>query len=172
MADPQPTSSMHSLTKLPAEIITAILLNLSFQDVFSVSRVCHYLHNIVTNNATNQYHVQSQISGIIDNHHSTLSVSERLSILQASENAWLSTQCLGRKTMLVRHHPSGIYDLSAGVLLLGDKYIPDSFKYITLPSLGKPVTAWKTVKLKNIMIDMGLCLVEHGLVAVVTGCAL
>ena len=97
-------------------------------------------------------------------------MSERFQALKASENAWTFLHKDFNKRIAVNFDASGIYDLSDGVFLLGN-VSRTALHYIKLPSSIEDVVEWKKIQLdpcQGSIIDMGFCLHEHDLLAVVT----
>ena len=85
-----------------------------------------------------------------------------------------------KKVLPLSHNPSGIYDLTGGVLLLGERRHTegntgtDSVHTVRLHSAfeEKAVTQtsklWSHLDLGKQVIDVGLAIQEHDLIAIVT----
>ncbi|OBZ77956.1 hypothetical protein A0H81_02072 [Grifola frondosa] len=107
--------------------------------------------------------------------------SNKLRLLRGREQAWRRLDLPEVTSIPVRHSPSGIYDLTRGVFLLGERSrqssrrSTDGLKFIKISSIGANGTergdghiSWSTIKLERPIIDIGLSAQEHDLIAVVT----
>ncbi|RPD65264.1 hypothetical protein L226DRAFT_531145 [Lentinus tigrinus ALCF2SS1-7] len=171
-----------SLLALPDELIVQIACLLAPTDLLHIQEVCLRLQDVVQNNAALQYTIQLYISGMIDNPSCRLVPAERLRILRAKEDAWRQLNLSDRTVLPLNHHPSGIYDLTGGVLLLGERKVTqslvgtDNVHTVKLHSaFGRnggdgpgSSSLWRKIDLGKQVIDVGLAIQEHDLIAIVT----
>ncbi|KAF9472446.1 hypothetical protein BDN70DRAFT_844484 [Pholiota conissans] len=155
------------LLDLPTELVVQIFFNLPPLDLLSCQLSCKYLHNVVRDSILLQYHMALIAAKASDNPCSTLPVSTKLAQLKEGDMAWAVLKPTSSVKIPVEHNPSGIYDLTGGVYLLGNSNRKD-LHYIRLPSHADEKTEWNEIKVGRTIIDMGLCVYEHDLIAVVT----
>lgn len=155
-----------ALLDLPPEILTHILLCLPTASVLRCKRLNQYLQNLISQSVELQYHIRRGLSELLDNPHCKLSVSERLDCL-LKENRWEELDLNFKESFHIPFTTSGIYDLTGGIYLLGN-VSRKVLHYIYLPSEPNQEVEWKEVRLDKTIIDMGLCVYEHDLLAVIT----
>lgn len=173
------------LTTLPAELLVKVFQYLHLRDLLAVSEVNHTFLEIVGGSSLLQYSIELEKSQSQDLP-STLNIAEKLRRLQALENGW-NTLCDMRKTSVrVVHRPSNIYDLTAGVYILGDRSrfshrVTMSLRYMDLAAAVEASRdheiqedaptderEWSEIVVGRRIVDIGLALQEHDLVAVIT----
>ena len=159
---------------LPPELLLQILSELSSNDImFSALLVNRYFHCLIQNSSLLQYHIEAKYAGVEDNPQSTVVVAERLKALRKSEDAWAHFIVQRRVNLPVRHRSSGLYDLTGGVYVLGELGEENSvyptpalrFTYLSEDQGKKP---WGRISADRDIIDFGLAVREHDLVALVT----
>ncbi len=181
---------MARLLDLPDELIAHIASLLSPTDLLTLQQVSVRLHALVTASAALQYALELHVAGMVDNPAARAVPGERLHLLRRKTAAWRTLDLhpnVGERTVLpLRHSPSGIYDLTGGVLLLGERRHAenhtgtDSVHTVQLHAAftgekekgrerkdGVP-PLWRTVDLGKQVIDVGLAIQEHDLIAIVT----
>lgn len=159
-----------TLLDLPNELIIQILSYLTHRDLVTCQLSNKQLHITIKNSVLLQFRIALSTFKTIDNPFSPLSLFERFKALKDSENAWTHLHKDFRRRIGVQYEISGIYDLSAGVFLLGNA-TRTALHYIKLPSSVQDDVAWREIKLnqsQGTIIDMGFCLDEHDLLVVVT----
>ncbi|KAI0353408.1 hypothetical protein OH77DRAFT_1427483 [Trametes cingulata] len=168
------------LLDLPDELLAHIASNLQFHDLLTIQQVCARWRDIVKSNAALQYHIELRVAGMVDNPPSRLVPGERLRVLRAKEEAWRTLDLTDKRSLMLGHRPSGIYDLTGGTLLLGERRVAEGFSgtdavhTINLHSAfaesgpRAPPTLWSNIDLGKQVIDVGLAIQEHDLIAVVT----
>jgi hypothetical protein len=161
------TSTMAHFSDLPLELITHILYKTSPNDLLVCKRINKYFYNLIQNSILLQYHLALDCAKAKNNPYSSLPSSERLKKLRDSESAWAFLRPKLTATIPVPHNPSGIYDLTGGVYLLGNTN-RTQLHYLKLPSSGKDAIYWEVINVGKTIIDMGLCVHEHDLIAIVT----
>ena len=159
---------MSSLLALPDEILGQIFLLLPTPDILHSRLVCFKLNSIISSSVEIQYRIALETSGLEDNRTcSSFSPSERLNKLLKGEKAWRQFKPQFIKPVKVQHLPSGIYDLSGGIYLLGSDRMLD-LDYAVLPEREGENAEWRSIELQETYLDMGLCIDEHDLVAIIT----
>jgi hypothetical protein len=162
------------LLHLPPELLILILSELSSNDIlFSAQLVNRRLHDLIRDSSLLQYHVETKYAGVEDNPQSTMVAVERLEALRRSEYAWAHFIVGKRVKLPVWHRSSGLYDLTAGVYVLGEygegneQYPTPAlrFTYLSEDQGNKP---WGRISANSHIIDFGLGVREHDLVALVT----
>ena len=171
---------MAVILDLPDELLAQIALHLSWRDLIHLQQTCNCLLDVVKSTAALQYIIELHVAGRIDNYASTLVPGERLRILHKKEWAWRNVDLSDRTVLPLRHNPSGIYDLTGGVLLLGERSHSEgttgteSVHTVRLRSAFKdqPTSQanrlWSHLDLGKPVIDVGLAILEHDLIAIVT----
>ncbi|KIM38398.1 hypothetical protein M413DRAFT_46795, partial [Hebeloma cylindrosporum] len=154
---------------LPLELITHILYQTSPKDLLACKRINKYFYNLIQNSILLQYRLALDGAKATNNPYSSLPSSERLKALKDSESAWAFLRSKLTVTISVPHNPSGIYDLTGGVYLLGNTN-RNQLHYLKLPSSGKDPIHWEVINVGKTIIDMGLCVYEHDLIAIITTC--
>ncbi|KAI0937664.1 hypothetical protein AcV7_003637 [Taiwanofungus camphoratus] len=181
----KPTSTS-SLLSLPPELIVRILACLTLSDLVSCRRACKCLNAIIKTTTLLQYLIETQVAGVEDNPASSLALVDRLRLLRARETAWHHLQSSRTTPIEVKHFPSSIYDLTGGVFLLGESLrwtfgawrSTDSLRFVRLPAVADSADShsnvsrqdspWSRIELKGNIMDVGLAVQEHDLIAVVT----
>ncbi len=171
---------MAIILDLPDELLTQIAIHLSWRDLVYLQHTCTCLLDVVKSTAALQYVIELHVAGRIDNTASSLVPGERLRILREKERAWRHVDLSDRKVLPLRHSPSGIYDLTGGVLLLGERWHTEgttgteSVHTVRLHSAFNEQIAsqanrlWSHLDLGRPVIDVGLAIQEHDLIAIVT----
>src|SRR5882762_10056699 len=110
-----------ALLNLPPELLIQILSELPSNDIiFSGLLVNRSLHYLIRNSSLLQYHIEAKHAGVEDNPQSTMANAERLEALRRSEYAWSHFAVGKRINLPVRYRSSGLYDLTAGIYVLGE----------------------------------------------------
>lgn len=154
---------------LPPELIIRIFYFLDLIDLISCQLTHSALQALLKSSIFLDYRIATEIARVEDNPRSTLAVSERLEALVNREAAWSNIKVDFSRSISVGHNASGIYDLTGGVYLLGEQG-RHTFYYCTLPSTPSDPIRWKRVDIGRTIIDVGLAVHEHDLIAVITTC--
>ena len=163
-------STPMTLLNLPNELLIQILAHLNHQDLIACQLSDKALHTTIKHSILLQFRIALSTFKATDNPSCHLSVSERLKALKDSENAWTYLHKDFKRRIAINFEVSGIYDLSGGVFLLGNA-TRTALHYIKLPSSIDDHVQWKNIELNHsegMIIDMGFCIHEHDLLAVVT----
>ena len=171
--------AMHILT-LPDELLGDIAAFLSALDLVHAQQVCRRFRNVLQSHAALQYTIELHATAMVDNPACRLPPGEKLRLLREKEDAWRQLNLSNRTTLPLKHNPSGIYDLTGGVLLLGERIQreahtgTDNVRTVPLHPLfdadsddGK-AKFWNKIDLHKQVIDVGLAIPEHDLIAIVT----
>lgn len=162
------------LLDLPPELLIHILSGLSSNDtLFSIQLVNRYLHNLIRESSLLQYQIETKYAGVEDNPQSTTVVAERLKTLRRTEHAWTNFIVSKQINLPILHRSSGLYDLTAGVYVLGElgetnpDYPTPALRYINLYE-DQGNNPWPRISVDRNIIDFGLAVREHDLIALVT----
>ncbi len=169
-----------TLLDIPPELIVSIIFYLSPHDIISCQRTCHTLYNVCKNTSL-RYLVQMARFGVSDELRPGISYPERLLLLQKREEAWENLDFGETTHVIVPFESSGIYDFTGGVFLLGTRLHSASrrptigYSYVNLPSLRNAQEhklKWQGPDLGIQIMDVGMAVHEHDLVAILTACVL
>jgi hypothetical protein len=167
-----------SLLHIPPEFISRILQYLSPIDIISCRRTCRTLYSLY-NDSNLRYLVQMERSGVSDDLHPGLCYSDRLRILEKREEAWGTLDFRKPVQVCVPFNSTGIYDFTGGAFLLGTRLYTASrrptigYSYISLPSLSEDQDQklqWIGLNLGIQILNVGLSVHEHDLIAALTAC--
>ncbi|KAH9941284.1 uncharacterized protein BXZ73DRAFT_88427 [Epithele typhae] len=165
--------------ELPDELLADITAYLGAREHISLLPVCRRLYALVQSHAAFQYAIGLFAAGMVDHPASPLVSGEKLYALKHKEEAWGRLDLSNRKTIMMPLNPSGIYDLTGGLALFGERLIPTSNlgtdAVWTLPlndacNSEEPELfhLWSRLDVGLRVIDVGLNIHEHDLIAVVT----
>jgi hypothetical protein len=167
------------LLHIPLELIIRILQYLSPEDIISCLRTCRTMYNIC-NDPYLRYLVQMGRCGVSDDLHPGLGYSNRLRILERREEAWAMLDFRKPVQVCVPFDSTGIYDFTGGAFLLGTRLYSAShlptvgYSYVSLPSFSEEddqtEVQWMGLNLGIQILDVGLAVHEHDLIAAVTMC--
>ena len=168
-----------SLFHIPPELIFQTLRYLSPKDIIPCRRTCRTMYNLC-NDPYLRYVVQMERCGVTDNLHPGLCYSDRLRILERREKAWEILDFRKPVQVCAPFDSTAMYDLTGGALLLGqslsdNRRLTGGYSYISLPSFSEEKDQkelqWMGFDLGGIQIlDVGLAVHEHDLIAALTAC--
>jgi hypothetical protein len=158
------------LLDLPHEIIEHILCFLPPVDLLTSWMVVdRFFLATITKSVQIQHYLALYVSGMEDNPKHDLSMVQRLDHLMKREDAWMKL-----KPTFVRSIPcpflgGGLYDVTNGVLFLGDITNRTHLFYLRLPSTPDEDAAWMEFEMKELgfIVDFGLSSNDE-LIALVT----
>jgi hypothetical protein len=161
---------------LPPELLIRILSFLNLSDLSTCLDVNLLFRTLIRQSVLLQYLIAREAAGVDDNPNCKLDIATRLQRLNKREYAWSRFEPNFHSSVEVLHHPSGIYDLTGGVYLLGDgdgpRPVTKGLNYVVLPSTetGMPSKElqWSRISVGRNIVDVGLGLQEHDLIAIVT----
>ncbi|THH03895.1 hypothetical protein EW145_g5925 [Phellinidium pouzarii] len=164
------------LNELPAELIERIFSHLDFKDLIVVGRVNHYLRDVYTSSMELQYRFALDVSGMVDGE-PVNNMRSKLVELRRREAAWHALDLSRKVTVHVPHRTSHIYDLSAGIYLLGDCYaytVTRETRSLRVFDLRMCATApatctgpWRELTIDADIVDIAFSLYEFDLIAIV-----
>lgn len=169
-----PTSLLH----IPPELISTILLYLSVHDILSCRRTCRTLCDLCGDSHW-RYLVQLERSAVIDDIRPGLCYADRLGVLEKREEAWEVLDIRRSVQVSVPFESTGIYDFTGGAFLLGTRLYSATrrptvgYSYLSLPSISDAQDQkleWKGLSLGIQILDVGLAVQEHDLIAALTAC--
>ena len=170
--------ALSSLLHIPPKLIGCILQYLSPIDIISSRRTCRTLYQLC-NDSHLRYLVQMQRSGVSDDLRPGLCYSDRLQILERREEAWATLDFREPVHVRVPFDSTGIYDFTGGAFLLGTRLYSAThrhtigYSYVSLPSLSEgkdEELQWMGLNLGIQILDVGLAVHEHDLIAALTAC--
>jgi len=164
-----------SLLHIPPELISRVLLHLSPHDIISCKRTCRMLYDMC-NEPVLRYLVQMERCAVSDDMRPGLGYRERLRILEKQEEAWAMLDFRRSVQVSVPLDATNIYDLTGGAFLQGTildctSQRPTGYAFVSLPSLLDPQDhklEWKGLILETPIVDVGLAVHEHDLIAILT----
>ncbi|KAJ7192325.1 hypothetical protein GGX14DRAFT_595855 [Mycena pura] len=162
------------LLTLPSELILACLAHLPFSDLTSCLKVGNrFLRDIILTSVLIRYRLELERYGVEETAALTshLVISDRIQELRNREANWLNFTPRSRYTISVDFKTTSIYDLVSDVYLVGDTADPTTglckaLKYIH--TSGTETPQWNRIDIGKPIIDFGLALEEHDLLAAVT----
>lgn len=156
---------------LPAEVIIQIFSYLALADAIAISSVNVFLRTCFKSSPQLQLRFASQIAAVTDNSHCRLDLNNRLHLLTKLEDGWSNFQIDFDKALPILHEPFGIYDLTDGIYLMGDSS-QKVLHYCRLPSSVDDPMVWSRIDVDPSLsiVDVGLSIYEHDLIAVVSTC--
>jgi len=167
-----------SLLRIPPELVVQILLYLSPNDIISCKRTCRMLYDI-GGVPVLRYLVQMERCAVSDDMRPGLGYLERFRILEKREEAWATLNFRRSVQISVPFESTGLYDFNGGAFLLGRRldwarHEPTVWcSYVSLPSLldaQDQKFEWKGLYLETQILDIGLAVHEHDLIAALTAC--
>jgi len=165
-----------SLFHIPPELLIRFLLYLSPHDIISCRRTCRMLYDMC-NEPVLRYLVQMERCAVNDDMLPGLGYFERLRILEEREEAWATLNFRRSVQVSVPFDPTDTYDFTGGAFLLGTRASLENdqptfgHSYVSLPSLSEDrKVEWKGFNLGISILDVGLAVHEHDLIAAVTAC--
>ncbi|KAF5391192.1 hypothetical protein D9757_003141 [Collybiopsis confluens] len=161
---------MTQLSDLPPELIATILSVLpSVKDLAACSSVSRTFHTIISTSVLHQYNIELYKACAKDNNNCSLSSSEKLDQLRSREKSWSECTPLFHQKIPVNFNPGSVYDLSGDVYLLGD-HTRQLLHFLRLSNTPEHVPQWAVFPSGDTrpIVDFGLNLLEHDIIAVVT----
>ena len=167
-----------SLLQLSPELMVHILSYLDYRDLQVCRRVNQAMNKLIQSSILLQYSMQLQLCGYDDNPNCTQVIADKLRRLSQQESAWARLDFEKETTIRIPFTPSSIYDLTDGILLLGESVSgaqsgADTIRWTRLSRLVASVDApssnlWERIDVSAHVIDVGLSVEEHDLIVVAT----
>ncbi|KDR65771.1 hypothetical protein GALMADRAFT_232875 [Galerina marginata CBS 339.88] len=154
---------------LPPEILIDIAsLYLDFIDIYSLQRTCRTVLRVIQSSLQLRYKLELQIAGMLDNPLCEQPTSTRLDMLRARERAWAFFEYPFLSTPQLPRRPSGLYDVTPSVCLLGkadDDSTTRSIQAVRLPHQANIIKKWDIIHFDAEIIDFGTSIEENDLIA-------
>ncbi|KAI0366639.1 hypothetical protein BV20DRAFT_951818 [Pilatotrama ljubarskyi] len=168
-----------SLLDLSHELLVHILSYLDYEDLQVCRRLNHAMNKLIQSSIVLQYSMQLQLFGYEDNPSCPLVIADKLRLLRQQEIAWSRLDFDKETSIRIPFNPSSIYDLTDGVLLLGESLSgiqsgADTVRWTRLSRLishedgPPPSRLWEKIDVGAHIIDVGLSVEEHDLIVVAT----
>lgn len=160
---------MTSFLELPLELVIYTLSFLHPRDLFASQAANRFLQRTITDSLLLQYNLETQVACVETNLNPdvTLSIPERLRLLREREEAWSRFQPDFTATIPIPYQSGGIYELSAGLFVLG-KQDRQSLGFLTLPSTMDPEPRWRYIDIGRYIVDFAMAVYEHDLLVIVS----
>jgi hypothetical protein len=158
---------MVQLLDLPDDLIHKILTLLSPVQLVTCQLVNKRLHSFISESLTIQYIIALALASADDNPCSAIPLPQKLEDIRSSEAAWAALQPKFIASLPVKNRIADICDLSAGTYLLG-KGNGMALHYLQLPTRLDDSLDWRNIVTEKNIIDMGFCVSEHDLIAIIT----
>ena len=164
---------MAKLLDCPPELLLHIFAYLPLASLHSLLATSKGLNDLISSSILLQYirHLDSTAHSLYPSIPYT-SLSDQLKVLKDSEQRWQDWNYTGFHRLRVKHQPSGIYDLTSGIFILGEgsdfQRLTVGMRWVDL-RLGKDL-AWHQIDLQIPIVDLGLNVLEWDLIAVISMC--
>ncbi|VDB85013.1 unnamed protein product [Peniophora sp. CBMAI 1063] len=160
---------------LPPEIWDEILVYQDARDLLRLRLLCRSMQDIIDSSSFAQYLIECFCAGVEDELRAGKPYAERLALLRERESAWRTMTPCRRQDVPLCFRPSGLYDITGGVFILGRNSVPEfmhtsGYSVFQLPSTGDAnwQPQWRDLELKLDVLDFAVSVQEHDLNAVVT----
>ena len=166
-----PHATMTNLLDCPPELLVHIFAYLPFTSLRGLLVTSKALNDLITSSVLLQYllHLQSSSHSLYPST-STCSLIDQLKVLTDSEKRWQDWEYTTYNRLEIQHRPSGIYDLTSGIFILGEGStlgrLTIGLRWVDL-RLGKDLV-WNVIDLQTPIVDLGVNVLEWDLIAVVS----
>ncbi|KAJ7150076.1 hypothetical protein C8R43DRAFT_497076 [Mycena crocata] len=166
---------MPDLLDLPPELILSCLAHLNLTDIHSCLKAGNrVLASVIVNSVLIRYRLELGRACVEESmkQAGNQALADRLASLRTREDNWRNFTPRSRHTVAVDFQTSGIYDLASDVYLVGDRGdspmpLCTGLKYMVTPP-GPEGPEWRRIEAGKPIIDFGVALAEHDLIAMVT----
>jgi hypothetical protein len=165
---------MPNLYDCPPELLVHIFAYLPSTSLRSLRVASKALNDLISASVLLQFllHLQTSAHSLYPST-STSSLVDQLAVLTDSENRWQDWDYTSYNRLEVQHRPSGIYDLTSGIFILGEGSalgrLTVGLRWVDLRLGGDLV--WNRFDLQTPIVDLGVNVLEWDLIAVVSMCA-
>jgi len=164
---------MTKLLDCPPELLVHIFAHLPLTSLRALLMTSRAINNLISTSVLLQYILQLQSSAhSLYPSGSPTSLVDQLKVLTDAERRWQSWEYTSFNRLEVQHRPSGIYDLTSGIFILGEGSalgrLTVGLRWVDL-RLGKDLV-WNRFDLQTPIVDLGLNVLEWDLIAVVSMC--
>ncbi|KAF9481520.1 hypothetical protein BDN70DRAFT_876157 [Pholiota conissans] len=156
------------------EILIKILKNLHFIDILSCAQTCQTMSEIIRSSLELDYYKHLHVAGLLDNPRCYLPLSERLGRLKEREQRWNAFEYKTNSVYPVPHNTSNLFEISPSTIVMGialDNGKPGTkgLQTAQLATLdtdqGDIPLAWKDFKSQADILEIGVAIEEHDLIA-------
>lgn len=164
---------MAKLFDCPPELLIHIFAYLPFTSLRGLLVTSKALNNLVSASVLLQFslHLQTSAHSLYPST-SASSLIDQLEVLTDSEKRWQDWEYTTYNRLEVQHRPSGIYDLTSGIFILGEGSalgrLTVGLRWVDL-RLGKDLV-WNRFDLQTPIVDLGVNVLEWDLIVVVSMC--
>lgn len=165
---------MANLLDCPPELLIHIFAYLPVTSLRGLLVTSKSLNNLISTSVLLQFllHLQTSAHSLYPST-STSSITDQLQVLADSEKRWQDWEFTSHNRLEVLHRPSGIYDLTSGIFILGEGSalgrLTVGLRWVDLRLGGDLV--WNRFDLQTPIVDLGVNVLEWDLIAVVSMCA-
>jgi hypothetical protein len=159
---------MAQLLNLPPELLIHAFAYLPFNSLLRLSSTSKVINELISTSVVLQYVIWLGSSSHCDNPTAT-SVAHSLQALKQGEEGWSEWKVRKLTHLEVNHRPSGIYDLTCGILILGESCLgrtTNALQWVDLRE-GKDMI-WNRLDLQANIIDLALNVHEWDLISIIT----
>ena len=164
---------MANLWDCPPELLVHIFAYLPSASLRSLLVTSRPLNHLISTSVLLQFllHLQTSAHSLYPSS-STSYLIDQLNVLADSEKRWQDWEYTAFNRLEVQHRPSGIYDLTSGIFILGEGSalgrLTVGLRWVDL-RLGKDIV-WNRFDLQTPIVDLGVNVLEWDLLAVVSMC--
>jgi hypothetical protein len=165
---------MANLLDCPPELLVHIFAYLPSASLRGLLVTSKALNHLISTSVLLQFllHLQTTAHSLYPSS-STSYLIDQLNVLTDSEKRWQDWEYTTYNRLEVQHRPSGIYDLTSGIFILGEGSalgrLTVGLRWVDL-RLGKDIV-WNRFDLQTPIVDLGVNVLEWDLIAVVSMCA-
>ena len=162
---------MAQLLDCPPELLVHIFAHLPLTSLRGLLVTSKALNYLISTSVVLQYilHLQSSANSLYPSGPTT-SLMNQLEVLTDAEERWQDWEYTSFNRLEVQHRPSGIYDLTSGIFILGEGStlgrLTVGLRWVDLRLGGDLV--WNRFDLRTPIVDLGLNVLEWDLIAVVS----
>jgi hypothetical protein len=159
---------MTKLLELPTELVIYIFALLPFRTLISLLSASKATNELISTSTLLQYLIWLGSSSY-SSYPTSVSLLDTLKELKRLEIGWSEWRVQSLTHLKVTHQPSGIYDLTCGVFLLGESgwgRNTNALRWVDLRQGGD--LQWYRLDLQTKIVDLALNVHEWDLIAVVT----
>ncbi|KAH9851606.1 hypothetical protein C2E23DRAFT_829886 [Lenzites betulinus] len=167
-----------ALFGLSHELLVHILSYLDYEHLQLCRLLNRAMDRLIQSSIVLQYSMQLQLYGYEDNPSCPLVLADKMRLLREQETAWSRLDFEKETTIRIPFNPSSIYDLTDGILLLGESVSgiqsgADTVRWTRLSQLIESEDLpssqlWEKIDVGAHIIDVGLSVEEHDLIVVAT----
>lgn len=166
---------MVNILDCPPELLVHIFAYLPLTSLHDLLATSKAFNDLISTSVLLQYilHLESSAHSLYPSASPT-SLADQLKVLTDAEKRWQDWDYTGFNRLGVQHRPSGIYDLTSGIFILGEGStlgrLTVGLRWVDL-RLGKDLV-WYRFDLQTPIVDLGLNVLEWDLIAVVSMCVI